>query len=109
MKKSLYLFFLILFCLSCEEEPNNELILSIKDSKASCSGYEVQTECYLVQKGSLIGTDEWEYFYEQIEGFNYEAGFIYKIRVNKEDIDNPPMDAPDVKYTLVKVLSKEEV
>lgn len=109
MKKVLSLFFLVLFCLSCEEEPSNELILRIKDSKVNCSGYEGQTECYLVQKGSLIGTEEWEYFYEQIEGFNYEAGFIYEIRVNKEAIDNPPMDAPYVKYTLIKVLSKEEV
>ncbi|WP_224996194.1 DUF4377 domain-containing protein [Cesiribacter sp. SM1] len=81
----------------------------MKDNKVNCSGYEGQTDCYLVQEGSLIGTDEWNYFYEQIEGFNYETGFIYELLVNKRKVKNPPMDAPNVKYTLVKILSKEEV
>ena len=108
MKQHLYLIILLLFCFSCEkEDSDNEFIIKIKDSKVNCSGYEGQTECYLVQRGNLIGTQQWEYFYEQIEGFNYQSGFIYTLKVKSVKVENPPMDAPWIKYFLIKELSKE--
>jgi len=42
-----------------------------------------------------------------IEGFEYEEGFEYTLRVRIEPIKNPPMDASSEKYILLEVLSKE--
>ncbi len=109
MKKYLCLFLLLVASFSCEKEEATEIVLRIKNTKVNCSGYEGQTECYLVQQGSLIGTEDWEYFYEQIEGFEYSAGYIYELLVKKIEVDDPPTDAPNVKYFLLKRLSKERV
>ncbi len=67
--------------------------------------------CLLVQEGDLIGTETWEYFYYEtsIEGFNYEAGYIYNLQVRKVTIKNPPMDASGIEYKLEKIISKEKV
>lgn len=64
---------------------------------------------YLVQKGEDIGTDNWGNFYSDIEGFNYEPGYIYNLSVATERIDNPPADGSSIKYTLQEIISKEKV
>lgn len=61
----------------------------------------------LVQEGDAIGTDKWNYFYDEIEGFDYHPGFVYDIQVRKKKVKNPPQDASSIKYTLVKVISQE--
>ena len=70
-------------------------------------GYGVAPmECYLVK----VGDDkDWSLFYSPIEGFNYENGYEYVIKVKKEKIDNPPADGSSIKYTLVKVISKKKL
>jgi hypothetical protein len=62
-----------------------------------------------VQQDQKVGTDEWNYFYDQIEGFAYEEGFIYTLKVRITRVANPPADASDRKYTLLEVHSKERV
>ena len=42
----------------------------------------------------------------EIEGFKYEKGYTWLLKVKKEKIENPPADASNIKYTLVKVISK---
>ena len=43
---------------------------------------------------------EWQLFYDQIEGFTFEPGFTYELRVNVATIANPPADGSSLKYTL---------
>jgi len=83
--------------------------LRVKENKISCTGYEGQTDCYKIQEGDLIGTDKWEMTYEYISGFNFEPGYIYNLRVKKQKVKHPPMDAPDIRITVIKILSKEKV
>ena len=64
---------------------------------------------YLVQEEDEIGNNDWNYLYEEIQGFDYELGYIYTITVRKINIENPPADGSSVKYVLVSVRSKEEV
>lgn len=52
---------------------------------------------------------DWELFYADIDGFDYEAGFIYALKVRETAVENPPADASSLKYTLLEVLSKEAV
>ncbi len=64
---------------------------------------------YLVQEEEKIGDEDWNYFYDEIEGFEYESGYIYDLKVRKIKIQNPPQDASDTKFLLHKVMSKEWV
>ena len=106
MTKILAFYLITIFILSCADDNSPvELILKVKENKINCTGYEGQTECYLVQQGNKIDSNDWEYFYEQIEGFVYEPGFVYKLSVAKETIANPPTDSPNVKYSLIRELS----
>jgi len=107
MNKIFSFYLVAIFIFSCEDETPAGFILRIKENKIKCTGYECQTECYLAQEGSKIDSREWDYFYEEIEGFVYEPGFVYKLLVIKEPIKNPPADHSNIKYTLKKELSKE--
>lgn len=42
-----------------------------------------------------------------IEGFTYEEGYTYLIRVSIKQISNPPADGSNLKYKLIKEVSKE--
>ena len=64
---------------------------------------------YLVQEGEEIGGEKWEYFYDEISGFDFEPGYIYQLRVKKEVVDDPPQDASRFRYILLDVRSKEKV
>jgi|GEM_PF-521306 len=63
----------------------------------------------LVQEENEIGGEDWTNFYDQIEGFNYEPGFVYDVTVKKEQVENLPQDASSVKYILQSMMSKEKV
>lgn len=76
--------------------------------RQSCQG-EGEFNCYLVQIGDQVGTSNWSLFYSQINGFQYEEGYVYTLKVKIEKVQNSPADASDQKYTLIEVLSKEEV
>lgn len=64
---------------------------------------------YLIQEGDNIGTGDWSYLYDGVEGFDYEPEYIYDLKVRKINIDNPPADGSSLKYILVNVSSKEKV
>jgi heat shock protein HslJ len=49
---------------------------------------------------------EWQLFYNTIEGFTFEPGFTYELRVNVETIANPPADGSSLKYTLVEIVNQ---
>lgn len=48
-------------------------------------------------------------FYDFIEGFDFESGYEYVLKVNTEEVENPPADGSSVKYTLVDQVSKSKV
>jgi hypothetical protein len=43
-----------------------------------------------------------------IEGFNYEVGHEYKLKVLKTHLANPPADGSDVKYKLLEIILKSD-
>ncbi len=71
--------------------------------KSECFGLALS----LCMRSRVNSDDDWSLFYESIDGFDYEWGYVYKLRVNISNIENPPEDASSVKYTLVDMLSKE--
>lgn len=61
--------------------------------------------CYLLTREG----GEREYFYDEIEGFDYEWGYIYEIEVEQSPVRQPMADASSFSYRLTKQLSKEKV
>ena len=70
-----------------------------------CEG-EGPQKCMLVKENPQ---DEYQLFYDQIEGFDYEEGFEYELEVDVEQIENPPAGGSSVNWTLVRILNKQSV
>lgn len=90
----------------CKPMPNSssadEMILIVASQTVDCTGV-APMKCLQVKEKE---SDSWENFYSNIEGFTYEPGFEYILKVKKEKIENPPMDGSSIKYILVKQISK---
>ncbi len=104
--------FLLVSCATYKaNKPNkpNNYIYWVNSAKAPCTGVS-EMQCLSVQKGETIISEDWQYFYSAIDGFNYQPGYIYKLIVHEEKIkkEKVPADASSIKYTLVKVLEKEQ-
>ncbi len=48
----------------------------------------------------------WQLFYDPIDGFAYEPGYEYVLRVAERNVPNPPADGSSVAYRLVRIVSK---
>ncbi|MBA9075730.1 DUF4377 domain-containing protein [Rufibacter quisquiliarum] len=95
---------------ACEEEEEvaRETTMRINHYTQNCQGVAAQ-QCFLVQEGDQVGSPDWRLFYDTIEGFDYEEGFVYTLQVRIEKVENPPADASGRRYRLLKVISKEKV
>lgn len=77
-------------------------ILYVDDDVADCFGVYPQN-CLLVKE---TPNEDWGLFYDEIEGFDYELGYNYKIRVLVFEWEKPMMDASAFIYKLEKVIDK---
>ena len=68
-----------------------------------CYGVMPQ-QCLLVKKSKDA---EWQNFYDEIEGFTYQEGFEYKLRIAITPIEQPMADGSNRRYTLLDILSQE--
>lgn len=65
-------------------------------------------KCLQIQESETLDPEGWQLFYDRIEGFDYQPGYIYKLFIKKEKL-NPatvPADGSSIKYTLVKMVEK---
>ncbi len=46
--------------------------------------------------------------YFTITGFSYEKGYDYELLVKKTTIANPPQDATNVSYELIRIVSRQK-
>ena len=85
----------------------NEVLYWVNSLRADCVGIAPMS-CLQVQEGDVLRQDAWQLFYSSIEGFSYEAGYIYKLLLQKESLplEQVPADASAIKYTLLNVLEK---
>lgn len=49
---------------------------------------------------------EYQYFYDQIEGFDYQEGTSYVIDVEITEVADPPADASSLSYSLVEIVEE---
>ena len=95
---------LIASCGSGNEAKMDIVTYLVNSYRVPCTGV-APMECLQVRKE---GSEQWQYFYSSIDGFEYEPGYLYKIRVREEklDPDDVPADASSIKYILVSVDEK---
>ena len=84
------------------EAPPEEVRMFVGPEKVPCEGAGPM-ECLQVKYSP---EDEWQLFYNTIEGFQWEPGFFYELRVNVYQVENPPADGSSLRYELVEVVSK---
>jgi hypothetical protein len=77
----------------------------VSEKRADCVG-ESARKCMQVRESE---SDPWTLFYDRIEGFTYEEGHRYELRVALESNPNPPADGSSLRYRLVEVISKQKV
>lgn len=63
-------------------------------------------KCMLVRRSP---DEPYQYFYNPIVGFEFEAGYEYELEVAVTEVANPPADGSSLRYTLVRVVNKEAV
>lgn len=77
-----------------------ELIVNVAGQRAPCEGAAPML-CLQVrmQPGAA-----WQLHYFDIEGFNWQSGTEYVIRVREIPVADPPADAPSLRWVLEEVL-----
>ena len=79
----------------------------VNSAKVDCEGVGKQT-CYEIQRGDTLRDEGWELFYGEIEGFEFEPGNLFHLRVEEKKLDpsSVPADASAMKYTMVEFISR---
>jgi hypothetical protein len=77
--------------------------LYVNRELVDCEGGAGPQKCLQVRREA---DKPWELFYGGIDGFDFEPGFMYEVRVDVTDVDNPPADASSRRYSLVEVVDK---
>ena len=80
-----------------------EKTLFVASERKACTGVGPM-ECLQVREAS---DRPWQHFYSEIDGFQHEPGHAYELRVREERVANPPADGSSLRWTLVKVVSKQ--
>jgi heat shock protein HslJ len=90
------------------EEPaaaGTEKTVFVGPELVDCVGVAPQ-ECLQVKESPEA---EYTLFYGNIEGFDFEPGYEYELRILETEIENPPADASSIQWTLIEVVSKTAV
>ena len=89
-------------CAASTAPHEEELILEVASTRVPCVGV-VAMQCLQVR----TSTDAtWQRFYDEIEGFTWEQGYRYTLRVARRAVLDPPADGSSVAFRLVEILQK---
>ncbi|MBN2043900.1 MAG: DUF4377 domain-containing protein [Anaerolineales bacterium] len=88
--------------------PESDMVkvsMLIAPDLVDCEGGAGPQKCMQVKFGN---DEDWQFFYTQIEGFEYQPGYRYSLLVKQVEVENPPADGSSLRYVLVEVISQEE-
>ena len=93
-------------CTAGEMSASSESIYLVNSFRVPCIGVGPMS-CLQVRRE---GTDDeqWQNFYAQISGFDYEPGYLYRLRVRETRLppEQVPADASSIRYELLEVMDK---
>ena len=90
-------------CAQASSPGEEILVMEVAPNAAPCLG-EARQRCLLVRQGP---GDPWRFFYDAIEGFTHEPGFLYRLEVSRRRTMEAIADASAFRYRLVEILSRE--
>jgi hypothetical protein len=84
----------------------SETIYRVNSYRVPCVGVGPMS-CLQVRR-ETAGETEWQNFYSQIRGFDYEPGFLYRLRVRETRLppEQVPADASSIRYELIEIIEK---
>ena len=88
-----------------EEHEEHIEIITIGPYTELCHDAFFDRDC-LVEYNEDSG--RWEFFYESIQGFDFEPGFIYTLEVRLEDRGTEIQDVGRYAYHLVEIIEKKK-
>jgi len=107
--KNIILIITLILLTSCSNDNDSvDVTLKVNHYKQTAIGVD-KTLVLQIQENNNIGSDNWTFLHNEIEGFNYELGNVYEISAKKETISNPTTDGSSVKYVLIDIISKISV
>ncbi|MBN3581705.1 DUF4377 domain-containing protein [Algoriphagus aestuarii] len=107
MKLFLLISAILMTAMSCQKEDETIETWWVNSAKKDCVGVGPMS-CLQIHKGENLDSQDWQFFYNSISGFEYEPGYIYQIKVKVTPKAEPiPADASSLSYELVEILSKE--
>jgi hypothetical protein len=77
--------------------------LEVGPETVACVG-EAEQRCLRVREPP---ESEWRNFYDTIEGFTHEEGWVYRLSVLRERVEHPLADASSFTWKLLEVLARE--
>ncbi len=100
---------LLVQCTRTSQPGPGEYIYWVNSLKVPCTAVS-PSYCLQVQKAEIPDPTQWESFYSPISGFEFEAGYRYKLIVKEKELDasSVPADGSSIAYTLVEILEKEK-
>jgi heat shock protein HslJ len=83
-----------------------EVIYHVNSFRVPCTGVAPMS-CLQVKRGDPAD-GEWQNFYAQIEGFEYQPGNLYRLLVRQTNLppEAVPADASSIRYELVEILEQ---
>jgi heat shock protein HslJ len=107
MKKSIYLILIGVSIMACKTNGSTgkKEIFWVDGARVNCVGVGPM-KCLQIKRTE---DGSWENFYDTIEGFDYEPGYLYtlEVAINSLPKENLPADKSMLTYRLVNVVSKK--
>lgn len=111
MKPVIWIFLFSLFfstlLSACGQTSSKEMILVVGSQQVDCKFAPTQ-KCYQVKYPYSTGTD-WVDFPDEIQGFEWEAGYEYELRVDVHENRPSNSDFTFRSFELIEVLRKTQV
>jgi len=101
--------FILTSCAPQKKVTTKPFIMWIKGIKVDCTGVG-SMKCMLVQKSDIIEPGKWQSFYNEIDGFQFQSGYLSKLLVSEEKLSyaHVPADASSIKYKMIELLEKKQ-
>ena len=96
---------LLLMLVACSEPGSEGELLYVAPYTTACIGVGPM-DCMRVRHSR---EENYQLFYDAIEGFRFEQGYRYILRVEVSELEPPPADGSRLRYRLLEVIDKEAV
>ena len=94
------IFVVLALMMSCGEEHTE--VLTLGPYTKRCQGF-VEQDCFMEYNEEA---GRWHFFYDVIEGFDFEPGYIYTLEVRLKEREHGIQDVGRYSYHLIKIVDK---